>query len=92
MPRTLSRGSRARHSFDEIVIQSRPEAEEVLDRLYDLISKYELARVSDLYSLTGFESSHTDYKWGWTELTGSGVSRVRSGGYLLDLPEPEPLG
>lgn len=92
LPRQLSRGSRARHSFDEIIIQSRQEAEEVLDRLYDLISKYDSATVADLYELTGFESAHTDHKWGWTDLHGSGVAHVRGGGYLLDLPEPAQLG
>jgi len=43
------------------------------------------------YELVGLDSTHTDHKWGWEELTGAGVSRIR-GGYLLDLPEPEPLG
>jgi hypothetical protein len=92
MPTRMSRQSRARHAFDEIVIQSRQEAEEVLDRLYDLISKYDAATVADLYELTGLESTHVDHKWGWSDLQGSAVGRVRGGGYLLDLPEPEPLG
>ena len=91
LPRTLSRRARARHDFDDIVIPSRQEAEEVLDRMYDLISKYESASVADLYELTGLKSDHTDYKWGWTELRGASVGRVRGGGYLLDLPEPEYL-
>lgn len=87
----ISRRARARHDFDEIVLESRPEAEEVIDRLFDLISRYEVATLSDLYELTGLESSHTDNKWGWTEMRGASVSRVRSGGYLLNLPDPEPL-
>jgi len=40
--------------------------------------------------LVGLAATHTDNKWGWTDLSGAGVSRIR-GGYLLDLPEPEPL-
>lgn len=88
--RAMSRASRARHNFDEIVLDQRTEAEEVIDRLFDLISHYETASVADLYELVGLSSSHTDHKWGWTDLTGAGVTRVR-GGYLLDLPEPEPL-
>lgn len=88
--RTLSRRARARHDFDEIVLSSRPEAEEVIDRLFDLVSRYEAATVADLYDLVGLESTHADYKWGWTDIRGAGVARVRSG-FLLDLPEPEPL-
>jgi hypothetical protein len=88
--RALSRQARAKHDFDEIVLDSRVEAEEVIDRLYDVVSRYESASVADLYELVGLSSTHTDHKWGWTDIRGAGVSRVRDG-YLLDLPSPEPL-
>jgi hypothetical protein len=88
--RVMSRQSRARHNFDEIVLEERAEAEEVIDRLFDLVSRYESASVADLYELVGIVPSHTDNKWGWTDLRGSGVSRVRDG-YLLDLPDPDPF-
>lgn len=88
--RAMSRMARARHDFDEIVLESRPDAEEVIDRLFDLVSRYETATVSDLYELVGLPSNHTDHKWGWTDLRGAGVTRVRDG-YLLDLPDPQPL-
>jgi hypothetical protein len=88
--RAISRQSRARHDFDEIVLDSRVEAEEVIDRLFDLVSRYESATVADLYELVGLASTHTDHKWGWTDFRGSGVTRIRDG-YLLDLPDPEPF-
>lgn len=91
-PATMSRRGRARHDFDEIVLQTRSEAEEVLDRMFDLLSRYDSVSVADLYELTGIQSAHTDQKWGWVELRGSMVSRTRTGGYVLDLPEPVPLG
>lgn len=86
--RAISRQARARHNFDEIILDDRVEAEEVIDKLFELVSRYESATVSDLYELVGLTSTHTDHKWGWTDLHGSGVTRIR-GGYLLDLPEPE---
>ena len=88
--REVSRRARASHNFDEIILETRGEAEEVIDRLFDLISRYEIATVEDLYELTGISGNYTDRKWGWTDIRGAGVSRVRSG-YLLDLPRPEPL-
>jgi hypothetical protein len=88
--RVMSRRARSRHDFDEIILDSRTEAEEVIDRLFDLVSRYESATVADLYELVGLASAHTDHKWGWTDVRGAGVSRVRDG-YLLDLPEPHPL-
>lgn len=89
-PRSISQRGRARHDFDEIILETRQEAEDAIDRLFDLVGKFGAATVSDLYELVGIQSTHADQKWGWEELRGAGVSRVR-GGYLLDLPEPEPL-
>ena len=88
--RVMSRQARSRHDFDEVVLTSRTEAEEVIDRLFEVVSRYGTATVADLYELVGITGTHTDNKWGWTDLRGAGVSRVR-GGYLLDLPEPQPL-
>lgn len=89
-PRNLSRRSRAAHDFNEIIVETRGEAEEVLDKLFELISRYDQATVSDLYDLTGVKGNYTDEKWGWTDFRGAGVTRVRNG-YLLDLPKPELL-
>lgn len=90
--RTLSRQARARHDFDEIVLATRQDAEEVLERMFDILDRYESVSVADLYELTGFTPTHTDKTWGWTRLKGASVGRIRSGGYLLDLPDPEHLG
>lgn len=87
---SISRRARANHNFDEIVIDTRLEAEEVIDRLFDLVSRYEIASVADLYELVGISGDFTDEKWGWSDLQGAGVSRVREG-WLLNLPRPEPL-
>lgn len=88
--RELSRRARATHSFDEIIMRNRVEAEEVLDKLDDLTDRYDNASVADLYELVGISGNYTDDRWGWTDLSGASVSRVRDG-YLLNLPKPEPL-
>jgi hypothetical protein len=88
--RSPSKRARANHDFDEIILETRVEAEEVIYNLFDLIEKYQSATVRDLYELVGAESHFTDDKWGWVDIRGSGVRRVPRG-YLLDLPRPEPL-
>jgi hypothetical protein len=88
--RTISSTSRARHNFDDIILNTRAEAEEVVERLYDIVSRYDSVTVSDLYELVGIRSTHVDHKWGWTDLRGTGVARVRDG-YLLELPDVQPL-
>lgn len=85
-----SRRARANHDFDEIILPTRVEAEEVVDRLFDLVAKYDQATISDLYDLVGVSGNFTDEKYGWTDIRGAGVTRIRNG-YLLDLPKPEIL-
>lgn len=88
--RQVSRRARANHEFGEIVLQSRSEAEQVIDQMFELLSKYDQVTVADLYDLVGVGGTHTDHKWGWTDLRGANVARVRNG-FLLDLPEPDPV-
>jgi hypothetical protein len=90
MPRMLSRRARSTHDFGEIVLASRPEATDVIDQMNEILATHEFVTVADLYVLTGLQTSHTDTKWGWTDLRGANIGRVRGGGgYLLQLPEPE---
>lgn len=86
----ISAKARATHNFDEIVLESRHEAEAVVGRLIDLIDKYEQATVADLYELTGETGNFTDQKWGWKNLQDADVQRIRTG-YLLRLPMPIEL-
>lgn len=87
---TMSRRGRQIHNFDEIILPSRVEAEEVIDQMFEIISSYNSVSVEDLYNLVGIEPSYVDRKWGWYDMRGSGVTRIK-GGYLLDLDKPEPL-
>jgi hypothetical protein len=89
--RKISPQARARHEFSELVIANRQDANEVLDRMFDITSQYGEVSVADLYGLTNVEASHTDMKWGWKSLQGARVVRLRDGQFLLDLPEPQPL-
>lgn len=88
--RTMSRQARATHNFDEVILETRGEAEKVLEMLTETISLYDVATVSDLYDLIGLTGNFTDEKWGWTDLRDASITRVRNG-YLLDLPRTSPL-
>lgn len=88
--RQVSKRARASHNFDEIILETRVEAETVIERLDDLCDRYGQASVSDLYELVGVVGDYTDEKYGWQDMRGADVSRVRDG-YLLNLPRPEVL-
>jgi len=89
-PRQMSRRGRATHDFREIIIDNRQEAAMVLDTLTDMIERYEVATVSDMYDAANMTSEFTDRKWGWTDLRDAQIIRVRTG-YLLQMPAPIPL-
>lgn len=75
---------------DEIILQSRAEAEEVLEVLICRVEDYGNATVGDLYDALGETSSPTDRKWGWFDLSSARVVRVTDG-YLIRLPRCEYL-
>lgn len=91
--RDYERGVRTRtrgYDYDDIILDTRREAEEVLDRMQDLIDSYDVVSVADLYDLVGITGSYTDNKYGWTQLRNADVQRVRDG-YLLKLPKALPF-
>ena len=88
--RDISRRARVNHDFQEIILESRGEGEMVLENLGNLLDTYGMATVSDMYDLVGITGNFTDNKWGWTDLRGAEVRRVREG-YLLNMPRPVAL-
>lgn len=90
--RDYDRRSRTRsgYDYDEIILESRAEAEEVLNSMDDLLDRYGLVSVADLYDLVGITGNYTDNKYGWTSLRHASVQRLRDG-YLLKLPRAIPL-
>jgi len=79
------------YSYDDIILESRTEAEEVINRLDELIDVYGVASVGDLYDLVGISSSnYTLNKYGWTDVRSATSVRVRDG-FLLKMPRAKPL-
>lgn len=81
---------RSAYSYDDIILETRGEAEDVLDRMGELIDTYGIVSVADMYDLVGISGNYTDNKYGWTNLRNAEPIRVRDG-YLLKLPKPGPI-
>lgn len=79
-----------RRNRDDFILQSREEADLVLERMNDIIDTYEVVSVADLNDLVGFPTHHVDNKWGWVYLGDVQVRQVREG-YLIDFPPAEPI-
>ena len=75
---------------NDIILASKTDADRVVESLFEIVDKYEVASLADLYDLLGWQSSHTDNKWGWTHLNNIEVRQI-SDGYLIDLPPLESI-
>ena len=88
--RYSSSRTRTGYSYDDVVLETRGEAEDVLSRMDELIDTYGVVSVADLYDLVGISCNYTDNKYGWTNLRNAEPVRVRDG-YMLRLPKPGPI-
>lgn len=74
----------------QITFSTRGEAEDVLTRMFDIVSEYQRATMKDLYSLSDMPTDFAMSNWGWRDLTGSSIVETR-GGYVLKMPKAEEL-
>lgn len=88
--RALSQNDMATHQFNNIILASRSDADQVLGALVNILEKYDMVTVTDLYELVNVTGSYVDDKWGWFNLAGATISPVR-GGFVLNLPPTEPI-
>lgn len=81
---------RTSYDYKNIILDTRPEAEEVLSRMDEIVSMYGMVSVADLYDLVGITGEHTDNKYGWKDIRSASVVHVRDG-YLLKFPRALPF-
>ena len=82
--------SESRLSFDEVIVDTRAEAEEVIARMEEIIDQYQVVSVADLYELAGVRNdNYMTHKYGWTSIRNADVVRIRDG-YLIKMPKAMP--
>jgi hypothetical protein len=82
---------RERREFEDHIVETKAEADLVVERLMDIIDVYDVVSLADLKELLGLEhDQHTDNKWGWTHLKNVEIRAVRDG-YLIALPSIQEL-
>lgn len=83
--------SKGVYDYDDIVFDSRGEAEEVLSAMDDLVELYGNVSVSEFYDLAGVSSEYTSNKYGWTDIHTAKIVRISGDGYMIKLPRAIPL-
>lgn len=78
------------YDLDDCIVDTRGDAERVIDKMQEIVDRYGYCRVADLYELTGVPSRWTDNKYGWYSVRSAKAQRVRDG-YLIRMPNPRPL-
>lgn len=81
---------RTRFDYDDLVFASRGEAEAVRQQMEDVIDRYGLVTVADMYDMADLTAPYTASKYGWTSIRTAEVTRVKDG-YILKLPKAGPI-
>lgn len=79
------------YTFKDVVLESRSDAEQLLDSMIDIVKRYGSISVADMYDLVGEPSKYTDNNYGWVDLSGAHAERDVFGSYILKLPKVMPL-
>lgn len=84
--------SRTIFDYEDILFETRADAEVVLDTMNDIISQYGSVSVADLYDLAGvYTSNYMAVNYGWNDIFGAIPTRAGRDGYTLKLPRPIPI-
>ena len=75
-------------NLDDIILETRADAELVLDQMQNIIDEYGHVTVSDLYDMVDLTAPYTGNRYGWTRLGSAEAVRTRDGDYVLRLPSP----
>lgn len=82
---------RTGYEFDDLLFETRGDAELVLDQLGELISIYGMASVGDLFDAAGeTPPNYNSRNYGWKDIRDAKAVKVRDG-YILILPKAIPL-
>ena len=80
----------SRFDYDDIIFDTRGEAESAIDQMLDIIERYGFVTVGDLYDMADLTAPYTSHKYGWANIRTAEVQRVRDG-YIIKLPRAMPI-
>lgn len=83
--------SSSRFDYDDLIFESRGEAEAALSKMDEVIDVYGTVSVADLYDMCELTAPYTSNRYGWSNIQTAEVARLRDGGYVLKLPRALPI-
>lgn len=85
-----SNRSKDSFNYEDIIFSNRVEAESVKQQMQDLIGRYGIVTVADLYDMCDLTAPYTSQKYGWMDVSGAEIVRVRDG-YVIKLSRAVPI-
>lgn len=78
--------------YEDIVFSNRGDAELVKQQMKDVISRYGVVTIADMYDMAdpNLTPPYTSHKYGWMDVSSAEAIRVRDG-YILKLPKATPI-
>lgn len=77
-------------SVNDIILNTKEDAETALIELNQIINDYQVASVADFKGLVGVQSTFVENQWGWSTIDFFDIRQVRDG-WLVILPKPQPI-
>lgn len=81
----------SRFDYDDLVFETRGDAEMVREQLDEIIDRYGHTTVADYYEAANMTAPYTANNYGWFDIRGAEPIRLRSGEYTLKLPRAVPI-
>lgn len=74
-------------NYEDLIVPTQQDAEIILANLITLYNQYRVVTIADLKELANLPTAISDNGYGWSNLDGARISKVRDG-YSLELPRP----
>lgn len=81
---------KTRFDYEDLVFESRGEAEAVREQMDEMIDRYGIVTIADMYDMADMSAPYTSNKYGWTNIRTAEPIRIKEG-YILKLPKAMPI-
>ena len=89
--RRAVRPANPRVEYEDLVFESRSDAERVLNGMDDILDNYPTVSIADLFELASISTNNYNLRsYGWRDISDAKVIRIREG-FLLQMPKAIPL-
>ena len=82
---------RSRFDHDDIVFETRGDADAALDEMSNVIERYGFVTVADMYDMAHLSQPYTSNRYGWTDIRSAEIVRLLGGGYVIKMPKASPI-